>query len=89
MHVAVAAVARAAHRCLLAAETGSRVGAVRLADVAVIEGGSAHIFCLYGSLVDCLGCGDRTVVEAIQKLLRRLGDELAFAPAPADEAAAA
>ena len=55
-------------------------------DTAVIEGASAHIFCLYGALVDCLGCGDRTVVEAIQKLLRRLGDELAFsAAAPSTE----
>ena len=48
-------------------------------DAAVVEGESAHVFCLYGALVDCLGCGDRQVIEAIQRLLRRLGEELAFA----------
>jgi hypothetical protein len=54
------------------------------ADVGVMEGPSAHLFCLYGTLVDSLACGDRTVVESIQRLLRRLGDELAFVPAAAD-----
>lgn len=49
-------------------------------DETIVEGRSAHLLQLYGSLVDCLSCGDRAVIEAIQKLLRRVGDELGFAP---------